>query len=232
MKDRTLVLGSTICLGAFLLLAILVRLYPSGPGSPDFQAAQWVNNLQVGSAVDSVLVSASLYGREYFWIAVVALMLLLGDRQTKLLGLGLCGLFVAGIVAGEVAKEVVARPRPAATVPINNLGGTTIIARITLDTDFSFPSGHALIVSIGAVYSLISFRKKWVAGLLTAEAAVVCFSRVYVGAHYPTDVLGGVLLAAAIVLSGIFVGRKYLQKQLEAVADALSKALGKGLFGI
>jgi membrane-associated phospholipid phosphatase len=72
------------------------------------------------------------------------------------------------------------------------------------------------------------FRKKWVAGLLTIEAAVVCFSRVYTFEHYPTDVVGGVALGAAVALAGIFIGRRYLRKWWDGAADAVTRLLRDG----
>ncbi|MDE1854172.1 MAG: phosphatase PAP2 family protein [Thaumarchaeota archaeon] len=228
MKDRALAFLSAISFLIFVAIAAAVRMLPQLQ-SLDLQAALWFNNLSLGDTLNSVLVGASLYGREYFWISLVALMFLFGDRQTKMLALGLCGVFVVGVIAGEVAKDLVARARP--WVYLAHLQSSQFnppVMRIPFDTDFSFPSGHALIVSIGAIYSLITFRRKWVAGLLALEAAVVCVSRVYTFEHYPTDVLGGVLLGAAIAPAGVLVGRRYLLKWASAAADYLVRLFREG----
>src|SRR2546422_6892932 len=80
-------------------------------------------------------------------------------------------------------KILLPRPRPFPTIPLT--------LRIPNESDSSYPSGHALIVSIGAAFCLARFQRKIVAGLLTIEAGNVCYSRVYFGVHYPLDVAGG-----------------------------------------
>ena len=225
VNDRRLALLSGFGLAVFVVLAAAVKSSPAF-AEADLGVALWVNNLDLGGAASSLLVAASLYGREYFWIPVAAVMLVFGDRRTKLVALGLCGVFAGGIVVGEAAKALVARGRPDQLLAA--VGGGTPVVRIPLDTDFSFPSGHAVIVSIGAVYALATFRRKWVASLLTVEAAVVCFSRVYLFEHFPTDVFAGVALGGAVALLGLLLGRRYLRRTADRVVDLLVKVFRDG----
>lgn len=227
MRDRTLEALSGASFLVFLGLALAVRYSPALQAA-DFQAALWVNHLALGDAFSSLMVAASLYGREYFWIPLVAVMFILGDRRTKVVALGLCAVFVVGIVSGELAKDIIARARPGQVFVMRASPSAVPIVRIPLDTDYSFPSGHALIVSIGAVYSLFTFRRKWVAALLTLEAAVVSFSRVYNFEHFPTDVVGGAALGGAIALAGFLVGRRYLMEQADAASAYLVKLFRDG----
>ena len=85
---------------------------------------------------------------------------------------------------------------------------------IAADKDYGFPSGEALIVSAGAAVTLALYRntprKLAISILLAIEAALVCISRVYVGGHYPLDVVGGILLGVGV--SFIFVG---IEKRIE-----------------
>ena len=60
----------------------------------------------------------------------------------------------------------------------------------------SFPAGHAATAFAGAV--LLSFVAPRLAPLFCVLAALIGFSRVYVGVHYPTDVLAGAVLGAAV----------------------------------
>ncbi len=232
MRARSLTIVSLLLLGVFAVLAAAVSFSPA-LNLADLQAAAWVNGLDLGGALNSLLVASSLYGREYLWVAVVVVMLAVGDRRTKELALGLCAVFLVGIVAGEVSKLLIARERPATYVAeLLNASGMKIhlpfILRVTTDADFSFPSGHALIVSIGAAYCLATFRKRWVAGLLTLEAALVCLSRVYVGTHYPTDVVAGIVLGTAIALGGIVSGRRYFRAVVKKLVGYLLNVAREG----
>jgi undecaprenyl-diphosphatase len=219
---------SLVSFVVFVSLALAVR-YSAALDQADLQAALWVNHLSLGDATNSLLTAASLYGREFFWIPLVVLLLLAGDRRTKLVALGLCGVFLAGIVAGELAKEIVARPRPLVTLAQFAIPqGQAPLLRLPNDADFSFPSGHAVIVTIGAAYSLATFRRRWLAGLLTVEALAVCFSRVYTFQHFPTDVAAGAALGVAIGLGGLAFGLKYIGGPIERLASYLTRMMGNG----
>lgn len=215
-------------IGVFLLALFLLTTVLVVDGITqglDARAALAINRMNTGSALNALLVLASVYGREYFWIPIVAIMLLFGKRDTKLLAIELATLLVVGIIAGEAMKYVMYRPRPFDTL-------TGIITRVSRDTDSSYPSGHALIVSIGALFALARFKRKSIALALTIEAATVCFSRVYVGVHYPTDVFSGIVLAGFIVFSGTFVMKKYLPQLFNRLADLFQKIIKLGMFSL
>ena len=103
------------------------------------------------------------------------------------------------IPLGILAKEIVQRPRP--LIPKEDI-------ILPADAEYAFPSGHALIVSANAAVAIALFRltrkQRIVSKLLAFEVAIVCVSRIYVGAHYPLDVIGGILLGVGI--SFIFIG--------------------------
>jgi membrane-associated phospholipid phosphatase len=221
-KRKRLLTAGLVSLVLFIVNTVLVL---SGTTqSLDTSLALSINNFNLGSVVTEIMVLASQYGREIVWTLVVGIMVLLGKRETRLLGLELGVLFLVGIVAGDVMKTVWFRPRP--FDPASGLGG--IIARIGLETDSSYPSGHALIVSIGAVFCLLKFSRKWLAGVLAVEAALVCYSRIYLGAHYPLDVLGSVFAACSIVSFGVLVLERFASELGSMVDYVLGKLLGDG----
>ena len=70
---------------------------------------------------------------------------------------------------------------------------------VSLPATGSFPSGHATVAFAGAtVLALAVPRLRWP---LLALAALIAFSRVYVGVHYPLDILAGAVLGVAIGLA-------------------------------
>ena len=224
VPNRWLLLGLILLAGFLIITGLVVSGVTQGF---DAWLALFINNMAIGSSLNSLMVLASKYGREYFWIPVVGLMLLFGKRDTKMLAIELCVLFVAGIIAGEAMKHAMYRARPFETL-------TSIIRRVPVDTDSSYPSGHALIVSIGAIFSLAKFRRKSIALLMALEAAIVCYSRVYVGAHYPLDIVSGIFLGGFIVFAGTFVLERssYLKRVVNAFTNFAQKMLRGGLVSI
>ena len=100
------------------------------------------------------------------------------------------------ITGHSVAKEAFARPRPALVPPLDHV-----------DT-FAYPSGHAagamVILLLGAM--LLGGRKTLIAALLLAGAIGV--SRIALGVHWPSDVIGGWLFGGGAALMGYAVSRR------------------------
>jgi undecaprenyl-diphosphatase len=121
----------------------------------------------------------------------------MSGRKTAIMMLLIMIILVPSVLA---IKEIVERPRPF-DVP-------TAEYLIIPEGKYSYPSGHATIVSAGAATLLVLFRdsprRLGVAIGLAVEAALVCISVVYVGVHYPLDVVGGILFGTGV--SFIFIG--------------------------
>jgi undecaprenyl-diphosphatase len=81
-----------------------------------------------------------------------------------------------------------------------------LVVLATRSADFSFPSDHA--VMAGAAATGLIFVARGLAAWAMAAALVMAFARVYIAAHYPFDVVVGLLLGAVVALAvyGIAVG--------------------------
>ncbi len=106
---------------------------------------------------------------------------------------------VAAVIAlgiGQLIGGAINRARPYEAM-------TGVHLLVDKTTDFSFPSDHATAVGAVAVGLLLSNRR-W--GVIAVGLAVLmALARVYVGAHYPGDVLAGLALGAAIATLGQIV---------------------------
>lgn len=190
---RLTLLTGVLALGFFISLFFLYD-----PAQAADSQLALLMNADRGTAFTAVMVAASRYGREYFWVGIVAVMLIFGKKKTKLDAIELAILFIVGICAGEVLKYLIYKPRPFEAL-------LNIVTRVPKEYDSAFPSGHAIIVTIGATFALLKFHKKSIALALTLEASIVAYSRVYVGMHYPIDVMEGVLMGAAIAFLGVWL---------------------------
>src|SRR5215213_5759301 len=156
--------------------------------------------------LDQFMILVTQLGRELVWPITIVALFLFGGVTGKKAAIIMALAMIVLIPIGIVSKEIVARPRP--FIPKADF----ILAT---DSQYAYPSGHATIVSAGVVILLTlysnknnnnsSSNKKALSIVLLIEAAIVCFSRVYVGGHYPLDVVGGILLGAGI--SFLFVGQ-------------------------
>ncbi len=127
-------------LGVFAIITILV--FSGRLQTVDAQSALLVNRYDLGGLGTSLMHLFTSYGRELVWGLLVLVMFLFGNRNTKVLALELGVLFLLGTLVGDLSKILLPRPRPFPTIPVT--------LRIPNETDSSYPSGHALIVSIGA----------------------------------------------------------------------------------
>jgi membrane-associated phospholipid phosphatase len=106
--------------------------------------------------------------------------------------------------------------------PYTTLAGVEVL--VHRSHDFSFPSDHATAAGaataglwIIALYGGAAARRLAIVG--TALAVLVAFSRVYVGAHYPGDVVGGLVVGAAVTTVGWIV----LERPVVFAASGLAK---------
>ena len=181
----------------------------------DSSLFEWINRLadRTTWAHGSMRFYAD-YGIVVF--AVLLLVAFLRSRHRNDLG-GIAGSLWAGAAAlialgiGQLIGNAVDRARPYET-----LAGVHVL--IDRTTDFSFPSDHATTVGAVAVGLLLVERRL---GLIAMVASVaMAFTRVYVGAHYPLDVLAGLVLGGTVA----FTGARLLVPSLERILQRLASS--------
>lgn len=152
----------------------------------------------------------ALYTDKYTWIplAVVAVFCLLykgGLRHALIMILSLALLFLlSDFVVSSVIKELVARPRPS--------HDPLIMDALSYVDDYrggayGFPSNHASNGFAIATFLTLLYRNRIICATTFLWAAGSCYSRMYMGVHFPTDILVGALLGSlfAVIAYRIYI---------------------------
>lgn len=137
-------------------------------------------------------------------IVILCLILLILPWTRKTYGLPVSMGAIAASSLNHFLKSIFQRPRPDVSMHLIEQGG------------WSFPSGHSItsMVVFGLLIWLVqrNVKNKKAANVLTVLLAIpwlgIGLSRIYVGVHYPTDVLGGWCLGLVILMLMIFVAEK------------------------
>jgi undecaprenyl-diphosphatase len=178
----------------FGLLLLLVRDGWPPLVSFDRNAVDTLNHAVAGDrmAVTALTAVTNLGGRTIlFWLVTVSTAIMLIRRQYQLtVYLVVTGL--GALALDPAIKALVGRLRPMVPEPVATAPG------------YSFPSGHTLDATVFYGVMLLVFLpiiprrlRKLAIGLVIALVVVIGFSRVAIGVHYPSDVIGGWLLGVA-----------------------------------
>ena len=172
---------------------------PPGLTEIDRDVFTWVVEHRV-QPFDWLFVALSAAGQaSLLWIGLAPLLALWARKPLLFTTLVTAATVWTADLLTSLLKLAVDRERPYEVIPAAD-------PLLRWDVAGSFPSGHAATSVAGAVILtyLIGRGGVWL-GLL---AAAVAFSRVYVGVHYPGDVLAGAVLGAAVGLAAIVLVRR------------------------
>ena len=193
-----------ICLVGFLALA--EDVFNKEIMNGDIIGYKIISTFLISDFVTPIAKFITNFGGAIFLsIATVMLFLLIKNKK---IGLSIISNIVIITVLNQLLKRILQRPRPTEF-------------RIVEETGYSFPSGHSMVSMafygylIYLIYRYIKNKYvKWI--LITILSILICLigiSRIYVGVHYTSDVLGGFLISISYLVVYISSIKKLLPEE-------------------
>ena len=164
----------------------------------------WVQeNLRFDWLTPIVKFITTLGNAGILWIILSALFLIL--PKTRKVGIMTSLSRILDLLSVNILiKRIVARTRPYEVIE----GLTSLIGP---QSDFSFPSGHTAASFAFATVILLTMPKKFSIPTLIL-AFLIALSRIYLGVHYPTDILGGIVIGVLCGISAV-ITVKFIEKK-------------------
>ncbi|AJA56849.1 phosphatase PAP2 family protein [Lactococcus lactis subsp. lactis] len=213
MNKKIYYISGAITTLAFLILALFVKIdFTHGPFPFDRPIQTWAFHLQGSSGLTYFFSHmTNIFGDKGGIIvaALLALVLYLLFKQ-KEATIWFAATVVLSLALNTVIKVIIGRERP----DIHRL------AAFANEAGKSFPSGHSIFATIifGSIFficlgKLKNRSSKILLGILCIILiALVMFSRIFVGVHYPSDTIGGFLEGISILLLTYPTYIKYQEK--------------------
>jgi undecaprenyl-diphosphatase len=151
----------------------------------DFSILNFIHNTTQNPVFDKTMPFITWLGNMgLVWIAI-SILLILNKKYRSIGIMCIAALILTAILGEAILKNIIQRPRPFLQVPVINL-------LITKPMSYSFPSGHTAssFAVVGIIFSTI--KKFRIHAIILA--ILIAFSRMYLYVHYPSDILGGILL--------------------------------------
>jgi undecaprenyl-diphosphatase len=189
----------------------------------DRQLFLWLNNGLNCGVSDLLIGYATWLGNGWITFPIAVLVLLALDKRSfrpNFLALAVSG--VAGGIAMNLIKQAFHTPRPL-TVFASDIATGRVCVNVMFDRLYSnsFPSGHTQTAFTVATVLIWAYSRagklNWLrAAIILGIASLIGVSRIYVGAHFPLDVLGGAALGTLTALPCCWlVGRWTTKHQIQ-----------------
>lgn len=139
------------------------------------------------------------------WIAISIILMINKNIHIRRVGVSMLIALATGYIIGDILlKNLIARARP-----IGDIYKFDFI--INLPKSYSFPSGHTTSSFAAFGVCLFSKARYWCLALILA--CLIAFSRLYLHVHYPSDILGGILLGLLCAKIAVNLGKGFFRQR-------------------
>lgn len=164
----------------------------------DEQALVWIAQTLRNSLLDPIMSFYTRLGDAGLLFIALGLVLLLFKSTRKAGFSALCAMLIGLVVVNFTIKPLFARERP--WLVIENF-----VNLVPEKDPNSFPSGHTNAAFAFALALCMTAPKRWMKITAVCMAVVMGLSRLYVGVHFPSDVLVGALIGSLCGLAGAYI---------------------------
>lgn len=171
----------------------------------EFEILNFIQQHLRSEPMDKIMVTITHLGDAgIIWIILTFVLLLI--PKTRKVGFVLVLALVFDVIlCNFMIKPFIARTRP---YDMN----TAIKLLISRQVDYSFPSGHTA-AGITCTVALYLMRQKWIWKMTLFLSLLIGFSRMYLYVHFPTDIIGGIMIGIVCGVLGYITARRITNRK-------------------